>query len=725
MRSNFLKLLLVFVLFAGQLAQAQTGTYTQTKPNMQSVYSATSVTFTGTPANTTNGTLSCSWIGCQDVGYGNPTIYFQIYLNGQYTTLTNYSTASMCSPVPFNYSIPASTLATAIQSGGGSVMMRVYVSDACPAGMGCSFYNDPVVNNLTLSYSYSQASLSATSTALCPGGSTTFTNTTPGTATSMKWYFPGGTPSTSTVANPVVSYAAAGSYNVTLVSTSSAGTDSSVFSNYITVNPLPPAVVTPASSTTVCSGTKVVLNANSGAGMTYQWQKNNVAIAGATTSGYSASTTGTYRVLETNSFGCSAASAGVTVTVNPKPAATITSGLSTTICPGDSVVLTANSGSGYTYTWKKSGTVVAGATGSVYAAKATGNYSTIVSNAFGCTKTSNIIAVAVNTPKATITASGSLTVCNGNGVTLKANTGAGLTYQWKLNNVDINGATDSIYIAYTSGSYRVKVTNSCGSATATAKVVTINPLPTISISALGTTSFCTGGSVNLTAAGDTGLTYQWRKNNVDIAGATASSYLASTTGSYTVKVTNSFGCNSTSNAIQVTANTTVANITANGPTSFCNGDSVKLSANTGANLTYQWTKNSVSINGATAADYTAKVAGTYRVNVTNTYTGCAKTSSSVQVVVNCRLADGTANNTLDLLATPNPFTGITELHLIIPGSTPALLEVFAVDGKLISTQTIDPSSQTMSLGEELSAGTYIVKLTSGSESKSLRLVKNQ
>jgi hypothetical protein len=620
----------------------------------------------------------------------------------------------MCSLVPYTYTIPLATLNAAIQSGGGSILMYVYVQDYCPSGMGCSFSNDPLVNNLTLSYGYSQASFTASSTSLCPGQSTTFTNTTPGTTLTTKWYFNGGTPSTSTASSPTVTYANPGTYPVALVTTSAAGTDSTITNSFITVNAPPTPTVTAQGATSFCTGSNVILKANTGTGLTYQWQKNNVNIAAAT---------GAYRVIETNSNGCTAASAAINVTVNPKPSAIITSGINTTVCPGDSVVLTANAGSGYTYTWKRNYVLVAGATAINYSAKTTGNYFAVVSNAFGCTKASNIIPVTVNTPKATITAQGALTVCNGNGVTLKANTGAGLTYQWKVNNVDINGATDSMYTAYTSGSYKVKVTNSCGSTSSAAKVVTINPLPAVSISANGTTTFCTGGSVTLTAVGDTGLTYQWRKNNVNISGATTASYIASTTGSYNVIATNSFGCTSSSNAVSVTANTTIANVTANGPTSFCNGDSVKLSANTGASLTYQWTKNNINVAGATLADYIAKTAGAYRVNITNTATGCAKTSSAVQVVVNCRLSDIENSNGLMLTATPNPFTGATEIDLMIPGEEAATLEIYTVEGKLISQQLVEVDTHTLMIGKELLPGTYIVSLKSGNETKNLRLIK--
>ncbi|HYG16198.1 MAG TPA: S8 family serine peptidase, partial [Bacteroidia bacterium] len=54
-----------------------------------------------------------------------------------------------------------------------------------------------------------------------------------GTATAYKWYFQGGTPSTSTLPNPVVTYAAKGKYDVTLVLTNSSGKDSLTINDYM------------------------------------------------------------------------------------------------------------------------------------------------------------------------------------------------------------------------------------------------------------------------------------------------------------------------------------------------------------------------------------------------------------------------------------------------------------------------------------------------------------
>ncbi|MEP7170005.1 MAG: hypothetical protein ABI855_11595, partial [Bacteroidota bacterium] len=124
-----------------------------------------------------------------------------------------------------------------------------------------------------------------------------------------------------------------------------------------------------------------------------------------------------------------------------------------------------------------------------------------------------------------------------------------------------------------------------------------------------------------------------------ISGATLSSYTATTGGNYKVIVTNIVtGCSkTTTSATMVTVNALpVATITPQGPVTFCSGGSVLLKGNYGAGFTYQWKKGGNDIPGATTKNYTASIAGAYKIKVTNNY-GCAKLSTGVTVTVPCKL----------------------------------------------------------------------------------------
>jgi uncharacterized membrane protein len=75
---------------------------------------------------------------------------------------------------------------------------------------------------------------------------------------------------------------------------------------------------------------------------------------------------------------------------------------------------------------------------------------------------------------------------------LNANTGTGLTYQWKRNGSNVPGANATTYSAITAGTYTCVVTNSCGGTTSNSIVVQVTAAPSATINAGGPTTFCTG-----------------------------------------------------------------------------------------------------------------------------------------------------------------------------------------------------------------------------------------
>jgi|GEM_PF-529992 len=81
------------------------------------------------------------------------------------------------------------------------------------------------------------AAFSASSTTIQQGESITFTDSSSQEPISWAWTFPGGTPTSSTMQNPLISYNSAGIFDVTLVATNSAGSDTETKSGFITVNP--------------------------------------------------------------------------------------------------------------------------------------------------------------------------------------------------------------------------------------------------------------------------------------------------------------------------------------------------------------------------------------------------------------------------------------------------------------------------------------------------------
>ncbi|HNO70530.1 MAG TPA: PKD domain-containing protein, partial [Bacteroidia bacterium] len=79
------------------------------------------------------------------------------------------------------------------------------------------------------------ANFTASATTITAGSSVNFTDLSTNTPTSWSWSFQGGTPATSTVKNPTVSYSVAGTYSVALTATNAGGSNTKSVNGYITV----------------------------------------------------------------------------------------------------------------------------------------------------------------------------------------------------------------------------------------------------------------------------------------------------------------------------------------------------------------------------------------------------------------------------------------------------------------------------------------------------------
>ncbi|HYV94237.1 MAG TPA: HYR domain-containing protein [Chitinophagales bacterium] len=242
------------------------------------------------------------------------------------------------------------------------------------------------------------------------------------------------------------------------------------------------------------------------------------------------------------------------VTVTSNCVATITPSGNVTICSGSNLTMQANTGTGLTYQWKKNGNNISGVTSSSYTTNKAASYTVVVTTSTGCTATSAATVVTVSSaPSATITPSGTVTVCPGVAVTFQANTGTGLTYQWMNSSGNIGGANGSSYTTSAKSTYKVTVTNASGcSKTSMGTKLQNYPAASVKITYSGSLNICSTGSVTLNAKIVSGYTYQWYKDYLMVAGATGSSYAATSAGSYSYIATTTNGCTAVSLSKTVT-----------------------------------------------------------------------------------------------------------------------------------------------------------------------------
>jgi hypothetical protein len=398
------------------------------------------------------------------------------------------------------------------------------------------------------------------------------------------------------------------------------------------------------------------------------------------------------------------------------------------VCSGGSVTFTvaATGNPAPTYQWRKNGVDIGGATSTSYTINPVGtgdagSYDCVATNSCG-TDTSAAATLTVNVAPSITVQPQPQTVCSGGSATFTV-TATGTpapTYQWRKNGVNIGGATSSSYTINPVGTgdaaaYSCVVTNSCGSVTSEAAILTVNVAPSISVHP-SPQAACPGGSAtfNVTASGTPAPTYQWRKGGVDIGGATGSSYTINPVapgdaGSYDVIVTNSCG-SATSNAATLTINEAPSVTVDPVSQSVCSGGSVMFSVSaTGTPaLTYQWRKGGVNIGGATSSSYTINPAspgdaGSYDCVVTN---ACGSDTSAAATL--------TVDTAPAISEPPVPATacvGDSAVFTVTASGTPTLTYQWRKNGADLAGETndfllIDP----VGLGD---AGNYSVRVSNG------------
>jgi len=382
-----------------------------------------------------------------------------------------------------------------------------------------------------------------------------------------------------------------------------------------------PAVLTNTLSSlpgVICAGNSSVLTNNISGGTapyTTTWSSGG-SIAGtpvSTTVTPASTTTFTASVLDNK--GCQNNSV-ITVTVNPLPVITANSA---TICAGQqTVTLTANGAT--SYTWSP-GTGLSSTTGSsVNATPGTTTIYTITGEDANLCVNTATTEVTVN-PLPTVTVN-SATICVGQQTaTLTAN-GAN-TYSWSPA-TGLSATSGSIVNAAPGASTTYTITgtdiNSCVNTATT--TVTVNPIPTLTLT---NGIICNGSSVTLNANG--AVTYTWAPA-ASLSSANGNNVTAfpTTTTNYTVIGTDANGCiNGDTTTVTVVNNPTVTVASA----TICAGGSTTLTA-TGA-TTYTWSP-ATGLSSTNGSSVNANPGATQDYTITGTIGSCTAAATATVTV---------------------------------------------------------------------------------------------
>lgn len=254
--------------------------------------------------------------------------------------------------------------------------------------------------------------------------------------------------------------------------------------------------------------------------------------------------------------------------------------------------------------------------------------------------TTTTFTICVTTPcqtPSTPTINGSTTLCYGNNTILSISSPcSGCTYAWS------NGATGTQTTISAGGTYQVTATNNCGTAASAAHTVTVIQLaPTISNLS---NSYCLSGTDVTLTGSPSGGTFSGDIIN-------SNTFSPSTAGVGTHYITYTVSANGCTDSVMqstMVSSTPQVQITTNGNTTFCQGDSVTLTATQGD--TYAWS------NTLTTQAITISQSGSYTVTVTNP-AGCTASVPS--------------NNTISVTVNPLPIAmaGNNQTLILSPGNT--------------------------------------------------------
>ncbi len=435
-----------------------------------------------------------------------------------------------------------------------------------------------------------------------------------GNISSWTWDFGDGTGSTST--SPSHTYAAAGTYQVTLTVQTAGGCIDTQIQTLVIAPSIPAAAFSLAN---VCLGEQAnFMDASTSSSAITNWSWNfgdgNSSTIPNPANTYAAAGNYNISLTITNADGCTS-SITQPLTVYPLPIAN--AGTSQTICEGGSVNLSGNGG--VTYVWNpgaiSSQNITVTPTQSI-------TYTLEVTDVNGCTNNADVDVTVHPLPQAN--AGPDQTVCDGSVIMLSASGGGPgpntNTYTWNPGNlngrqVTVTPVSNTIYI--------LTVTSVNGCVESDSVAVTVNTLP------IAITSpdqyICNGESATLSASG--GLNYTWNPGGFTSQTINVSPNVNS---AFLLTITDINGCQDTA--------TVFVNINPNPLASFTHPPVSCVNSNftftntsqiSSGSLSFDWTFG--SLGNSTDQNPVLNVVSTGTFNVLLTVTsdsGCVHTASS-------------------------------------------------------------------------------------------------
>jgi len=253
--------------------------------------------------------------------------------------------------------------------------------------------------------------------------------------------------------------------------------------------------------------------------------------------------TTTYHLIVTDSNGCSSEDS-ISIRVHPQPIVTLTS-TDTAFCEGDSIVISASGISGtapYSYRWSpNSGISDINSPTPIFSPNVTTPYTVVVTDASGCWSTAKL-TIHVN-PLPIADAGSDIPICYGDTTELSGK--GAVNYSWSpavgLSSTSISNPLASPRQTTT---YYLTVVNSNGCTSTDSMRVVVHPLPQLPELTLATDTIISTTTTPV-------VQYTWFYEGLQIPSKHEPILIAEQSGKYTLTITDTNGCTSTSLPIEI------------------------------------------------------------------------------------------------------------------------------------------------------------------------------
>jgi len=340
--------------------------------------------------------------------------------------------------------------------------------------------------------------------------------------------------------------------------------------------------------TSFCEKKSVELFTYNIANQSYQWFKNGVVLTNQNNASLVVGETGNYHVQVTNIENlCKAESRIIQTQKIPAPQEIIAVSKDLPICEGDSVILSVTENNDWAYQWFLNGYSLYQDTLATLVAFEQGLYSIQVVNSFLCSDTTpDVLVSLLENPIPGVIVNGLFLATNDKGSLI-----------WSRDGVQIEEATNHLFLVEESGEYAVTAYYPNGCFATSVPIDICNPIPEISVNE----SYLTAKN---------GLAYQWFFEDEIIEGATEQVHRAQVSGNYTVAVTCEGNYISVSDPVLICIPVPKITQTASNVLESTQGNS------------YQWYKDGQQMDGEDARVLVLKNSGEYSVWVTD-MEGCS------------------------------------------------------------------------------------------------------